>query len=384
MIPYSRQSISDQDIEAVVRVLRSDFLTQGDTVPAFEQALAKYIGTQYAVAVNSGTSALHIACRALGLSSGDVFWTSPISFAASANCALYCGAEVDFVDVSKDCPLMDVNTLEHKLTQARKSGRLPKVVMPVHFAGLSCDMEAIHFLATKYHFHVVEDACHALGGSFQGQRIGSCRYSDVTVFSFHPVKSITTGEGGAAVTKDASLFRTMRLLRTHGITKEQGEMTSATEEPWYYEQIALGYNYRMTDIQAALGKSQLMRIDELIHARHKLAVRYGEMLASHPLTPLPHPRGCRSAHHLYPVCLGDSTPKTRLDIFKYLRQNGIGVNVHYIPIYAHPYYRNKGFSGKQYPSAQAYYNKTISLPLYPDMTKVQQDMVVETVARILD
>lgn len=382
MIPYGRQSISDEDIASVVSVLKSDFLTQGNAVPAFEQALAQYTGAKHTVAVNSGTSALHLACRALGLTTGDVAWTSPISFVASANCALYCGADVDFIDVANDCPLMDVNALEHKLAKAEKSGTLPKVLIPVHFAGLSCDMEAIRSLADKYHFSIIEDACHALGGSFQRQRIGSCRYSDIAVFSFHPVKSITTGEGGVALTENAELADAMRLLRTHGIAKAQEEMIQKNQGGWYYEQIALGYNYRMTDLQAALGISQLKRLDEFIRARCRLAMRYDRGLASLPFATLPHPSSnCESAHHLYPVCLTSDTPKSRLETFQHLRNNGIGAQVHYIPIYAHPYYKER-FSEEQYPNAQTYYEKVISLPLYPDMTDAQQDTVVEALAKI--
>ena len=383
MIPYSRQSISPQDIESVVEVLQSDFLTQGAVVPAFESALAQYTGAQYAVAVNSGTSALHIACLSLGLSPGDMLWTSPISFTASANCALYCGAAVDFVDVNKDCPLMDMNILEDKLVQADKAGRLPKVVVPVHYAGLACDMAAVHSLADKYGFSIIEDACHALGGSFQDHRIGSCHYSDITVFSFHPIKSITTGEGGAALSKDADLSGKMQLLRTHGITRDSQNMVSENQGPWHYEQIALGYNYRMTDVAAAFGKSQLSRIDQLIHARHELAKRYDRLLEGFPLATLLHPPECQSAHHLYPVCLTPEARGSRREVFLHLRENGIGVNVHYIPIYAHPYYRKMGFTEEQCPNAQAYYEQTLSLPLYPDMTHAQQDKVIEMLTQVL-
>ena len=383
MIPYSRQSISDEDIAAVVEVLRSDLITQGTLVPAFEQALVNYVGAQYGVAVNSGTSALHIACLALGLGKDDYLWTSPVSFVASANCALYCGAKVDFVDVSVDQPLMSTEALATKLLQAKKNGCLPKIVIPVHYAGQSCDMQAIRQLADQYQFHIIEDACHALGGSYQQTHIGSCQYSDIAVFSFHPVKSITTGEGGMAVTNQSELSEKMKLLRSHAITRDEEAMTVASEGGWYYQQLGLGFNYRMTDIHAALGLSQLKRLDTFISKRHAIAERYDVLLKPSDdgfWSLLPHDPDCQSAHHLYPVRVrsGDGK-KNRAQIFQFMRDQGIGVNVHYIPIYQHPYYQ-------QYPlvkcsNAEKYYAETVSLPIYPDLLETEQLTVAETLKR---
>ena len=383
MIPYSKQCLSEQDIEAVVEVLKSDFITQGNAVPRFEDALAQYTGAQLGVVVNSGTSALHIACCALGLSADDWLWTSPISFVASANCARYCGAKVDFVDVSAEYPLIDPNALEDKLKKASTTNTLPKIIIPVHFAGMSCDMEAIHSLADKYGIFIIEDAAHALGGSFKNKKIGHCEYSSATILSFHPVKSITTGEGGAVLCNDKKLARKMQLLCSHHITREPSEL-SANQGLWYYEQIGLGYNYRMTDIQAALGISQLMRLDEFIQKRKTLALRYDDLLASLPVTPLPSSLpNCDSAYHLYPIIIKDTAPKSRAEVFQSLRNQNIGVNVHYIPIYAHPYYQTQGFNADDFPHSQDYYARAISLPLYPSMSEVEQDEVVRVLRETL-
>ena len=344
MIPYGRQDISEADIQAVVDVLRSDYLTQGPAVPAFENAVANYCKVKHAVAVNSATSALHIACLALGVGKGDIVWTSPITFVASANCALYCGAAVDFVDIDPRTYNMSMERLAEKLAQAEKSGSLPKVVIPVHLCGQPCDMAAIRLLGQQYGFKIIEDASHAIGGKYRGEPIGNCRYSDITVFSFHPVKIITTGEGGMAVTNDSSLAKSMQLLRSHGITRDVGEMTHAPDGPWYYQQIDLGYNYRMTDIQAALGLSQMQRLDEFVTKRHTIAKRYDQLLADLPVvTPWQH-ADSYSGLHLYVIRLKlKNIQKTHREVFEVLRAAGIGVNLHYIPIYHQPYYQGLGF-----------------------------------------
>ncbi|MGE6235109.1 UDP-4-amino-4,6-dideoxy-N-acetyl-beta-L-altrosamine transaminase [Aeromonas media] len=359
MIPYGRQSISEADIEAVVEVLRSDFLTQGPVVPRFEQAVADYCCARFGVAVNSGTAALHIACLALGVGPGDWVWTSPISFVASANCALYCGAQVDFVDIEPDTGNMCAVELERKLVAAKAEGRLPKVVIPVHFAGLPCDMKEIHRLGQEYGFRIIEDACHALGARYHDEPTGNGRYSDITVFSFHPVKIITTGEGGMAMTNDPALAKTMRLLRSHGITREPEDFINKPDGPWYYEQQMLGFNYRMTDIQAALGLSQMANLEAWIEKRGELARRYFEALAPE-LLPRYFSEERRSAFHLY---VHRVAPKQRTTIFKQLREQGIGANVHYIPIYKQPWYS----ISVQFPlgHAEHYYASAITLPLFP-------------------
>ncbi len=377
MIPYGRQDISEADIQAVVDVLRSDFITQGPVVPAFENAVSEYCGAKQAVAVNSATSALHIACLALDVGPGDLVWTTPITFVASSNCALYCGAEVDFVDIDPQTYNMGVDRLSAKLEQAKKNGRLPKVVIPVHLCGQPCDMEAIHALSKQYGFKIIEDASHAIGGRYKGEPIGNCRYSDITVFSFHPVKIITTGEGGMLLTNDPKLIKRMALLRSHGITREAGEMTHPPDGSWYYQQIALGYNYRMTDIQAALGLSQMKRLDEFVTKRHALAKRYDELLKGHAVVaPWQSPDGY-SAFHLYVVRLqaSKSNPIHR-EVFDRLRANGIGVNLHYIPVYHHPYYERMGFNRSDFPEAERYYAEAISLPMYPGLSEAQQVEVV--------
>ncbi|MBI1907605.1 MAG: UDP-4-amino-4,6-dideoxy-N-acetyl-beta-L-altrosamine transaminase [Rhodocyclales bacterium] len=377
MIPYGRQEVTQSDIDAVVEVLRSDFLTQGPAVPRFEQALAEYCGVRHAVAVNSATSALHIACLALGLGSGDRLWTSPITFVASANCALYCDANVDFVDVDPRTCNMSVQRLAEKLAQAEQSGTLPKVVIPVHLCGQSCDMAAIHALGQRYGFKIIEDASHAIGGKYRGEPIGNCRYSDITVFSFHPVKIITTAEGGMATTNDGDLARRMQLLRSHGITRDPSEMSHEPDGAWYYQQIALGYNYRMTDIQAALGCSQMSRLDAYVDRRHAIAQRYDALLSGLPLRkPWQHP-DAYSAYHLYPVRLKlDGLKRSHRDVFDSLRARGIGVNLHYIPVHTQPFFEAMGFKRGDYPEAERYYAEAISLPLYPTLTDVGQQQVV--------
>ena len=376
-IPYGRQSISDEDIQAVVDVLRSDFLTHGPAVPAFERAVASYCGAQHAVAVNSGTSALHIACLVLGVGSGDVVWTSPITFVASANCALYCGAQVDFVDIDRRTYNLSVDRLTQKLEQAEMAGRLPKVVIPVHLSGQPCDMAGIHALRQRYGFKVIEDASHAIGGKYQGDPIGNGRYSDITVFSFHPVKVITTAEGGIALTNNVQLAKRMMLLRSHGITRDPLEMTHASEGPWYYQQIDLGFNYRMTDLQAALGLSQMKQLDAFVAKRHTIARRYNELLAGLPITaPWQHPDGY-SGMHLYIIRLKlNGIRKTHREVFESLREAGIGVNLHYIPVHRQPYYEQLGFKPGLCSEAERYYGEAISLPMYPGLTEEQQDEVV--------
>lgn len=379
MIPYGRQSIDDADIQAVVETLKSDFLTQGPVVPAFEQAIAQYCNVPYAVAVNSATSALHSACLALEVKPGDRVWTSPISFVASANCALYCGATVDFVDVEPDTGLMSVKALAAKLQQAAATGTLPKVLIPVHLAGHSCAMQQIATLCQPYGIRIIEDASHSIGGSYlqqkdgQPQKIGSCQFSDITVFSFHPVKIITTAEGGIALTKDLTLATRMQLFRSHGITRNQNDMTEVSHGPWYYQQVELGLNYRMTELQAALGLSQLSRLDTFIAKRLDAVARYKVLLQGLPLDlPEESPAG-QSAWHLYIIKLHDEN--RRLAVFEALRAAGIGVNVHYIPIHTQPYYQKLGFQWGDFPQAEAFYSKIISLPLYADLTSEQQQQV---------
>ncbi len=384
MIPYSRQDINQTDIDAVVKVLRSDFLTQGPAVPAFERAASAWVGARHSVAVNSATSALHIACLALGLGPGDRFWTVPNTFVASANCGRYCGAEVDFVDINPLTWNLSVPRLREKLIQARKENQLPKVVIPVHFAGQPTEQEAIWDLAQEFGFRVLEDASHSIGASRNGEPVGSCRWSHVTVFSFHPVKIITTGEGGMALTNEDELAWRMALLRSHGITRDAARMQRDPDDPWYYEQLDLGYNYRMTDMQAALGLSQVERLDQFVDRRNVLSKRYDQLLVGLPLQlPMVQPEN-RSAFHLYVVRLrSGAVHKTHREVFESLRDQGIGVNLHYMPVHLQPYYRNLGFGPGLCPEAERHGQEAISLPLYPGLTELEQDRVAAALAKAL-
>lgn len=383
-IPYGRQDISQTDIDAVAEVLRSDFLTQGPAIPCFETALANYCGARHALAMSSATSALHVASMALGLEQGDRLWTSPNTFVASANCALYCGAQVDFVDIDPRTYNMSVAALTTKLEQAAAENRLPKIVVPVHFAGQSCDMREIHALAQRYGFRIIEDASHAVGGRYLDQPIGNCRYSDITIFSFHPVKIITTGEGGMALTNDLELAARMERLRSHGITRDVAIMEGESDGPWYYQQIELGYNYRMTDIQAALGCSQFARLDEYVARRHVLARRYDELLSDLAVVAPWQSPDAYSGLHLYPIRINSQrTKSSRREVFEGFRAAGVGVNVHYIPVHMQPYYQRMGFKCSDFPQAEQYYAEAISLPMYPTLTEAQQDEVIDILKRLL-
>lgn len=377
MIPYGRQSLDDSDLEAVADVLRSPFLTQGPAVPVFEQAVAEAAGARHAVAVNSATAGLHLACLALGLGPGDRLWTVPNTFVASANCALYCGAGVDFVDIDPATWCLSLPALTDKLERAARDGTLPKIVVPVHFAGQSCDMAAIGALADRYGFKVIEDAAHAIGGRYRDGPVGDGRWSDITVFSFHPVKIVTTGEGGAAVTNDPALARRLALLRSHGVTRDPALLAAADPPPWYYEQIDLGFNYRMTDIQAALGSAQMRRLEGFVARRNALAGRYDAALADLPLRlPAVRPE-CRSAWHLYVVRLDPARcDRPHRQVFEALRAAGIGVNLHYMPVHLQPHFRRLGFAEGLCPEAEAHGRQAITLPLFPDLTDEQQDRVV--------
>lgn len=377
MIRYGQQAISQADIDAVVDVLRGDWLTQGPAVENFERAMAHYCGAVAAVAVSSGTAALHLACRAVDFGPGDMLWTSPNTFAASANCAGYCGGDVDFVDIDPRTYNLSTELLAEKLRIAERDGRLPKVVVPVHFAGQSCDMAAIHALSQTYGFRIVEDASHALGGRYRDDAVGACRYSDMTVFSFHPVKIITTGEGGAVLTNDRVLQRRLVQLRSHGVTRGQALSNVESHGGWYYEQTELGFNYRLTDLQAALGLSQLGRIDEFISRRRELAARYDEALSGLPLTAQWQGPAVTSSRHLYPIQLHAGAAKRR-QVYDCLRAAGIGVQVHYIPVHLHPYYRALGFANGDFPNAEHYYGGAISLPLHPSLSDADQARVIET------
>ena len=379
MIYYGRQDISLEDIDAVRAVLASDFLTQGPEIERFEQAVASYCGAKYAVAVSSATAALHIACSAAGLSAGDTLWTSPNTFVASANCGRYCGADVDFVDIDPRTYNMSAEALKEKLHSAEKK---PKVIIPVHFSGQPCDMAEIYRHAKEHDITIIEDASHAIGAEYQGDRIGSCKYSDMTVFSFHPVKIITTGEGGMVLTNDQDLYKQLKLLRVHGITRDVKQM-SHNDGPWYYEQIALGYNYRMTDMQAALGRSQMERLPQFLERRRYLAKRYDELLKNLPLT-LPYQmESTNSSWHLYVVCLHQTVKISKVEIFKRMAERGITLNLHYIPVHLHPYYKALGFSAGDFPMSEQYYDAVFTLPLYYGLTDAQQDMVVYALKEVI-
>jgi UDP-4-amino-4,6-dideoxy-N-acetyl-beta-L-altrosamine transaminase len=363
--------------------LLSDFLTQGPAVPAFEKSVANYCSSQHAVAANSATSALHIACLALGVGNGDIVWTTPITFVASANCALYCGASIDFVDIDPRTYNLSIERLVEKLAMAEKAGKLPKVIIPVHFCGQPCDMESIYALSQKYGFKIIEDASHAVGGKYKGDTIGNCSYSDITVFSFHPVKIITTGEGGMAMTNDVQLAKRMQLLRSHGITRDENDMTHAPDGPWYYQQIGLGFNYRMNDLQAALGLSQMQRLNEFVTQRHVIAKRYNQLLADLPVNTPMQIEDSYSGLHLYVIRLKlAEISKTHRQIFEVLREMDIGVNLHYIPVYLHPYYENLGFKTGYCVEAEKFYAEAISLPIYPSLTEIQQDRVIAALKEV--
>ena len=385
LVPYGRQDIQDSDITAVLDVLKSDFLTQGPTVPLFEKAVREVCGADYAVAVNSATSALHIALMALGVGAGDTVWTSPNTFVASSNAALYCGAGVDFVDIDLDTYNLSIISLREKLEQAAVLGVLPKVVIPVHLTGQPCDMRAIHELSQQYGFKVVEDASHAIGGRYRDGAIGNCEYSDITVFSFHPVKIVTTAEGGMALTNNSALAEQMSLFRSHGITRDPLLMTRVPEGPWYYEQIALGYNYRMTDLQAALGASQMQRLHEYVDRRHELAARYTQELQGLPLVLPKQEEFSYSAYHLYVIRLDLDAikPLTHLEVFQSLRERDILVNLHYIPVHTQPYYQKMGFEWGDFPNAEAYYNSAISIPMFPTLSCDAQAKVISALNEIL-
>ena len=384
MIPYGKQDINQSDIEAVIAVLKSDFLTQGPQVPLFEKNVSNYCNAQYGVAVNSATSALHVACLALGLGKDDWLWTSPNSFVASANCGLYCGAKVDFVDIDPKTYNLSVEELKKKLIQAKKDNKLPKIVIPVHFAGQSCDMQSIHKLSKEFGFKIIEDASHAIGGKYLNKPIGGCQYSDITVFSFHPVKIITTAEGGLATTNQKELAEKMQLFRAHGITREPKLMTKKTEGGWYYQQVELGFNYRMNDLQAALGIAQMKRLDKFITIRHSLKQRYDELLKDLPLITPAQSSDSYSSLHLYPVQLKlEQLSKAHNQIFDELRKNGVGVNLHYIPIHMQPYFQNMGFKKGNFPIVEDYYSRAISIPIYQGLTTELQDKVVKVLKDLL-
>ena len=384
MIPYGKQDINQRDIDSVIEVLKSDFLTQGPQVPAFEEKLARYTNAKHAVAVNSATSALHVACLALGVSEGDWVWTSPVTFVASANCALYCGAKVDFVDIEPKTYNMCPQKLEEKLKKARKDNKLPKVVIPVHLCGQPCDMTAIGKLSREYGFKVIEDASHAVGGRHENLPIGGCAHSDITVFSFHPVKIVTTAEGGVALTNDDKLADDMALFRSHGITRDSALMNEPSHGDWYYQQIKLGFNYRMTEIQAALGLSQMSRLDQFVSDRHRLSRRYNKKLLGLPVV-LPYQAPFSySGMHLFVIRLRASHIElTRKHVFELLRKKGIGVNIHYIPVHTQPYYQALGFHYGDFPEAESYYREAISLPMFHGMSKDQQDIVINSLSEIL-
>ena len=385
MIPYGRHDINQADIDAVVEVLQSDFLTQGPAVPRFEQSVASYCGVEYGVAVSNATAGLHIACLALGLGTGDWLWTSPITFVASANCALYCGAQVDFVDIDPGTYNMSIDRLTEKLAQADKEGRLPKIIIPVHLCGQSCDMAAIQRLSHQYGFKIIEDASHAIGAKYKNEPVGNCRYSDITIFSFHPVKIITTGEGGMALTNNSELAGRMQCYRSHGVTNDANLFESRpADEIWNYQQISLGFNYRMTDIQATLGLSQMTRLDDFVTKRQEIAARYNDELIGLTLqTPYQH-ADSYSSYHLYPIRVKlDKSGRTQLEVHSALREAGVNVNLHYIPVYRQPYYEAMGFKIGHCPEAEKYYREAVSIPMYPTMSAADESKVVYELSKVL-
>ncbi len=382
-IPYGRQDVSEEDISAVIKALKSDFLTQGPLVPEFEKKISKFCGAEFGVATNSATSALHIACLSLGVGSGDIVWTSAITFVASANCALYCGAKVDFLDINQDTYNICLDSLKKKLLLAEKTNTLPKVIIPVHLAGQSCDMAEIYELAKKYNFRIIEDASHAIGGYYRNKPIGGCEFSDITVFSFHPVKIITSGEGGMAVTNSSTLASKMNFFRSHGITKESAEFKFSSPGPWHYEQQYLGFNYRMNDIEAALGISQLSKLETFINKRHEIAEYYNNRLAKLPLNLPFQKKETYSSYHLYIICIDNN--RTNIDhatAFNFLRKSNIGVNLHYIPVYRHPYFDRYGFDESNFPVSEHYYRNAISLPIFSSITQDEQDYVIGILTEI--
>ncbi len=380
MIPYGRQDITEDDIQAVAEVLRSDFLTQGPAIAAFEESFARYCGVKYAVAVSSATAGLHIACLALGAKPGKLVWTSANTFVASANCALYCGADVDFVDIDPHTWNMSVDALRKKLAAAKAAGKLPDIVIPVHFSGQSCDLAAMRDLSREYGFKIIEDAAHCAGASYRGKKVGSCDYSDLCVFSLHPVKIITSGEGGIVTTNSKEIYDRMMRLRTHGITRDPAQMTKPSEGPWYFQQLDLGYHYRMTDIHAVLGSSQLRRIDGYVERRRDIVARYDDHLKNLPITLPTVMDDSDSSWHLYVIRVHENgARKSRNEVFDFLREKGIGVNLHYIPVYLHPYFEDLGFKPGLCPEAESYYAQAITLPLFPAMKDEDVDYVCQCV-----
>ncbi|KZN39491.1 hypothetical protein N480_01260 [Pseudoalteromonas luteoviolacea S2607] len=384
MIPYGKQVISQQDIDAVVEVLNSPWLTQGPKVPEFENAVTQYCQVQYGTATNSATSALHVACLALGVTHNDIVWTSPNSFVASSNCALYCGAKIDFVDIDPTTGNLSVDALTLKLAHAKQTNTLPKVLIPVHFAGQSCDMKSISTLAQEYGFKIIEDASHAVGGKYLNDPVGSCRYSDICIFSFHPVKIITSAEGGMALTNDSAINAKLKMYRSHGITAEQGLLHNEADGPWYYEQQALGFNYRMTDLHAALGTQQVQRLDEFVEKRNQLAQNYDQLFTqSEDITPLRQHEGVYNAYHLYVIRISSTNPELHKRLVETLRAQGIFCHVHYIPIYLQPYYQSLGFKPGHCQGAEDYYHSAVTLPLFPELSETDQDYVATTLIETL-